>query len=309
MIIDERGYNMSTERNFSKGEVIFKQGDVGNSFFRILEGSVQVIANYGEAGERELTVLNPGDFFGEMAVIETYPRSNTIVAVDNVRAIEISADELNGFFAENPDMILQIMKHIGSRIKTLTSEYDVLASLLKELRASQDKKSDSVFAKIKKYIDFYASGKNNIDKPSAEALREASAGLKDQKSGAIETYKKGTVIFKEGEVGKCMYIVYGGTVGIYTNYGDPKQVKLTELYPVSFFGEMGMISDDARSATAVADSDDTYVEIVSPEGIEELFRESPVKVEMILKHLSYRLRMLTYDYLTACKEVNDLYNS
>ena len=309
MIIDERGYNMSTERNFSKGEVIFRQGDVGNSFFKILEGSVSVIANYGEADERELTVLNPGEFFGEMAVIETYPRSNTIVAVDNVRTIEITADELNGFFAENPDMIYQIMKHIGSRIKTLTAEYDVLAALLKELRESQDKKSESIFAKIKKYIDFYASGKNNIDKPSAEALREASATLKDQKTGILETYKKGTIIFKEGEVGKCMYIVYGGTVGIYTNYGDPKQVKLTELYPVAFFGEMGMISDDARSATAVADSDDTYVEIIRPDGLEQLFKESPVKVEMILKHLSYRLRMLTYDYLTACKEVNDLYNS
>ena len=105
---------MSTERNFSKGEVIFKQGDAGNSFFKIIEGSVSVIANYGEADERELTVLNPGEFFGEMAVIETYPRSNTIVAVDNVRTIEITADELNGFFAENPDMIYQIMKHIGS---------------------------------------------------------------------------------------------------------------------------------------------------------------------------------------------------
>ena len=300
---------MSTERNFSKGEVIFKQGDAGNSFFKIIEGSVSVIANYGEADERELTVLNPGEFFGEMAVIETYPRSNTIVAVDDVRAIEISADELNGFFAENPDMIYQIMKHIGSRIKALTAEYDVLAALLKELRESQDKKSESIFAKIKKYIDFYASGKNNIDKPSAEALREASATLKDQKTGILETYKKGTIIFKEGEVGKCMYIVYGGTVGIYSNYGDTKQVKLTELYPVAFFGEMGMISDDARSATAVADSDDTYVEIVRPDGLEQLFKESPVKVEMILKHLSYRLRMLTYDYLTACKEVNDLYNS
>ena len=105
---------MSTERNFSKGEVIFRQGDAGNSFFKIIEGSVSVIANYGEADERELTVLNPGEFFGEMAVIETYPRSNTIVAVDNVRTIEITADELNGFFAENPDMIYQIMKHIGA---------------------------------------------------------------------------------------------------------------------------------------------------------------------------------------------------
>jgi CRP-like cAMP-binding protein len=308
LIIDERGYNMSTERRFSKGEVIFKQGDDGNSFFEIIEGSVQVVVNYGEEGERELTVLNAGEFFGEMAVIETYPRSTTIVAKEDVLTVEISGRELNGYFSEKPEMIYKIMKHLGSRIKELTSEYDVLTSVLKEVKAAQDKKSDSIFSKIKKYIDYYASGKNNINKPSVESLREASEGLKDQK-GKIETYSNGTIIFKEGEVGKCMYIVYGGLVGIFKNYGDPKQVKLTDLYPVSFFGEMGMIADEARSATAVAEMDETFVEIIRPEGLEELFRESPVKVEMILKHLSYRLRMLTYDYLAACKEVNDLYNS
>jgi len=308
LIIDERGYNMSTERKFSKGEVIFKQGDEGNSFFKIIEGSVEVLANYGEERERELTVLEAGAIFGEMAVIETYPRSTTIVAKEDTLALEIGGKELNGYFAENPEMIYEIMKHLGSRIKELTAEYDVLTSVLKEVKASQDKKSDSIFAKIKKYIDYYASGKNNINKPSAEALREASEGLKEQQ-GKIETYDKGTVIFKEGEIGKCMYIVYGGMVGIFKNYGDPKQVKLTDLYPVSFFGEMGMIADEARSATAVAEMDETFVEIIRPEGLENLFRESPAKVEMILKHLSYRLRMLTYDYLTACKEINDLYNS
>ena len=299
---------MSTERKFSKGEVIFKQGDEGNSFFKIIEGSVEVLANYGEERERELTVLEAGAIFGEMAVIETYPRSTTIVAKEDTLALEIGGKELNGYFAENPEMIYEIMKHLGIRIKELTAEYDVLTSVLKEVKASQDKKSDSIFAKIKKYIDYYASGKNNINKPSAEALREASEGLKEQQ-GKIETYDKGTVIFKEGEIGKCMYIVYGGMVGIFKNYGDPKQVKLTDLYPVSFFGEMGMIADEARSATAVAEMDETFVEIIRPEGLENLFRESPVKVEMILKHLSYRLRMLTYDYLTACKEINDLYNS
>lgn len=299
---------MSTEKRFSKGEVIFRQRELGNSFFRIIEGSVAVIVNYEEEGERELTVLGPGEFFGEMAVIETYPRSTTVVAKDDVIALEITDSELESYFTENPEMIYKIMKHIGSRLKELTDEYNVLTSVLAEVRASKDKKSNPVFSGIKKYIDYYASGKNNISKPSVEALREASEGLKDSK-GSGETYKKGTIIFKEGETGKCMYIVCSGIVGIYKNYGDTKQVKLTDLTPVSFFGEMGMIADEPRSATAVAGMDGTYVEIVRPEGLSDMIRESPQKVEMILKHLSYRLRMLTYDFLEACKEVNDLYNS
>ena len=300
---------MKAEKRFQNGEIIFKEGDIGTSFFQIIEGTVEVISGYGSDKERSLTELSAGDFFGEMAVIEAYPRSNTVVAKDNALVVEIPENELNSYFAENPGMILKIMNHLGKRIKELTADYDAVASALKEVRASQDKKSDSIFAKIKKYIDDISSSKIDLTKPSAEALRQASESVKGKASGAVESYKKGTVIFKEGEIGKCMYIVYGGDVGIYSNYGVANQIKLTDIYPVACFGEMGMIAGDPRSATAVAETDETFVEIINPEDLEELFRTTPVKVEMILKHLSYRLRMLTYDYLTACKEINELFNS
>lgn len=300
---------MKAEKRFQNGEIIFKEGDIGTSFFQIIEGTVEVISGYGSDKERSLTELSAGDFFGEMAVIEAYPRSNTVVAKDNALVVEIPENELNSYFAENPGMILKIMNHLGKRIKELTADYDAVASALKEVRASQDKKSDSIFAKIKKYIDDISSSKIDLTKPSAEALRQASESVKGKASGAVESYKKGTVIFKEGEIGKCMYIVYGGDVGIYSNYGAANQIKLTDIYPVACFGEMGMIACDPRSATAVAETDETFVEIINPEDLEELFRTTPVKVEMILKHLSYRLRMLTYDYLTACKEINELFNS
>ena len=61
---------MKTERRFSRGEVIFKQGDEGKSLFQIIEGSVQVIANYAEEDEFPLAVLGVGKIFGEMAVVE-----------------------------------------------------------------------------------------------------------------------------------------------------------------------------------------------------------------------------------------------
>ncbi|MBQ4216902.1 MAG: cyclic nucleotide-binding domain-containing protein, partial [Clostridiales bacterium] len=153
--------------------------------------------------------------------------------------------------------------------------------------------------------NWFKSSKRAIDKPSAEALREAAEKVSGQSDKSIEAYSKGTVIFKQGETGKCMYMLHGGNVGIYTNYGTADQVKLTELFPVACFGEMGMISDDARSATAVSESDDTYVEIIRPDDLEELFKTSPVKIEMILRHLSYRLRSLTYDYFNTCKEISD----
>ena len=123
------------------------------------------------------------------------------------------------------------------------------------------------------------------------------------KEGAIQpvtTYKKGQIIFRQGDPGMYMYAIHYGTVTIYRDYGTPQEIELTTLYPNSFFGEMGMIENEVRSATAVVTENDTILECIRAEDLEEMFRQSPVKVDMILSHLSKRLRRLTLDYVNAC---------
>ncbi len=297
------------EKTFSNGEVIIKEGDSGNSFFQILEGTATVYKNYGKDDQVKLTVLTPGQYFGEMAVIETYPRSSTVVADGEVKVVEIPGEDLNTYYRENPDEIVSIMKHLGNRLKQLTADYNEAKGLFTDIeKGAVEKKSDSILTKLKKHISFYMSGKGNLSKPSAEALRESKDVVSKGGVENVETYSKGQIIFKQGEVGKCMYMVHGGIIGIYSNYGKDNEVKLTELFPVECFGEMGMISDESRSATAVALTDDTTVEIIYADDLKDLIITYPVKVDMILRHLSHRLRNLTYDYFTTCKDLYELYN-
>ncbi len=299
----------ATEKKFSNGEIIIKEGDSGNSFFKILEGTATVYKNYGKDDQVKLTVLTPGQYFGEMAVIETYPRSSTVVADGDVKVVEIPGEDLNTYYRENPDEIVSIMKHLGNRLKQLTADYNEAKGLFTDIeKGAVEKKSDSILTKLKKHISFYMSGKGNLSKPSAEALRESKDVVSKGGVENVETYSKGQIIFKQGEVGKCMYMVHGGIIGIFSNYGKDNEVKLTELYPVECLGEMGMISDETRSATAVALTDDTTVEIIKVDDLKDLISTYPVKVDMILRHLSHRLRNLTYDYFTTCKDLYDLYN-
>ena len=87
---------MSTmEKTFNNGEVIIKEGDAGNTFFQLLEGKAAVYKNYGEKDEVQVAILEQGQYFGEMAVIENYPRSSTVVAEGDVKVVEIEAEELN----------------------------------------------------------------------------------------------------------------------------------------------------------------------------------------------------------------------
>ena len=119
----------------------------------------------------------------------------------------------------------------------------------------------------------------------------------------LENYGKSTVIFREGEIGKCMYALQSGLVGIYTDYGKHNEKKVAELTANRFFGEMGMLEDEPRSATAIAEEDDTCVEIIRPGDLEELFKKNPFEVDMLLRYLSGRLRKLDQDYTEACKSV------
>ena len=297
----------SIKKTYVNGEIIIKEGDIGNSFFQLLSGSAGVYVNYGEANQVKLTVLNEGQYFGEMAVIEAYPRSSTVVAEGSVEAIEIPGSELNTYFTENPDKIIELIKHIGNRLRALTDDYDEAKAILKKIEnPDEDKSNETFLTKLAKHIGFYKLAKVDLTAPSAEALREQSKDL--SKGETTATYPKGTIIYKKGEVSNCMYILHSGSVGIYYNYGEANELMLTELLPVAFFGEMGMLAGKERSATAVAKSNETYLEIVRLEDLESMFKTSPVKVDMILRHLSYRLRSLTIDYFNTCKKISEAYS-
>lgn len=297
----------SIKKTYVNGEIIIKEGDIGNSFFQLLSGSAGVYVNYGKADQVKLTVLNEGQYFGEMAVIEAYPRSSTVVAEGSVEAIEIPGSELNTYFTENPDKIIELIKHIGNRLRALTDDYDEAKAILKKIEnPDEDKSNETFLTKLAKHIGFYKLAKVDLTAPSAEALREQSKDL--SKGETTATYPKGTIIYKKGEVSNCMYILHSGSVGIYYNYGEANELMLTELLPVAFFGEMGMLAGKERSATAVAKSNETYLEIVRLEDLESMFKTSPVKVDMILRHLSYRLRSLTIDYFNTCKKISEAYS-
>src|SRR5438445_10258952 len=69
------------ESRTAPGSVIVHEGEVGNRFFLIREGAVRVCKNFGKPNEVELTKLGKGDFFGEMCILETLPRSATVQAI------------------------------------------------------------------------------------------------------------------------------------------------------------------------------------------------------------------------------------
>lgn len=297
------------QKSFKKGEIIIKEGDAGKSFFFVTEGSVSVYGGFGKNNQMKIGDIEAGEFFGEMAILEEYPRSATIVAKDNVSVVEIPGDEMNSFFEENPDMIFELMRHLGNRIRVMTDDYNEAKILLKDLKkADTPNEKQSLFSKIKKHIDIYQSNKNKIPE-TALSFSKSFDTFSEVGSVGIEAYRKGDIICEEGDRAICMYVIHEGQVGIYSHYGMNDEEKLSELSAVAFFGELGMINDTPRSATAVADTDNVRIEEIYPEDLESIFQSCPEKINMILRHMSYRLRRLTVDFLNACREITEDYHS
>lgn len=112
-------------KEFSKGTVIFKEGDVGDEMYLICSGEVKLTrkASNGEVG---LATLGFGEFFGEASVITNKPRTITAEAVSDCRLNIISKDILETLVSSNPLVALSMLKKLVLRLE---SAYDHIEEL------------------------------------------------------------------------------------------------------------------------------------------------------------------------------------
>ena len=114
-------------------------------------------------------------------------------------------------------------------------------------------------------------------------------------------FKKGDVIFRQGDYSEVMYDIAKGKVGVFADYETEMVQQLAELKAGDFLGEMGMIEVYPRSATAVALEDDTTLTEIGEDDLNEFFKDKPEKLLQIMKQMSARLRVVNQKYLNACR--------
>ena len=144
---------------FNKNEVIFKEGEMANCMYDIHFGSVGIFAAYGTENEKMLTELKAEDFFGEMGMIEGYPRSATAVALEDGTKVEvITAENFGLYFHQKPAKVLMIMQQMSQRIRGLTKDYLEACRAITETVESEhisEEKRSGLKAAFKKFMDDY----------------------------------------------------------------------------------------------------------------------------------------------------------
>ena len=269
--------NQSMERKtLKKGEVIFEQGKFEDWMYDILQGRVGIYAGYGTEDEKLVAEMGAGEFFGEMGMIECYPRSATAVSMEDETCIEkIAQGDFSEYFRGHSERIYNIMKQLSRRIRKTTEDY---AKVCPADEKPAGKHAGGILSKLKN-------------------LGGADSKAKNRKPGE---YNKGDIIFEKGDYEPFMYDIHNGKVGVYIDYGTPEQKLLAELGENDFIGEMALIEDCPRTATAVALEENTRLQVVDAEIFDDYFRERPAKVLMLMQQMSARLRQISKEYLKAC---------
>ncbi|MBI3192733.1 MAG: cyclic nucleotide-binding domain-containing protein, partial [Pedosphaera parvula] len=110
-------------RSYPAGCIIFQEGDPGDGMFVVVEGLVQVSALVSDGQRRVLTRVKPGDFFGEMAVLDDEPRSATATAETETKAIFIQRDDLMRVLEHSPKLAVSLMREFSRRMRDSNRHY------------------------------------------------------------------------------------------------------------------------------------------------------------------------------------------
>jgi len=107
-------------QRYGKSEIVFEQGSAGSEMYLIHRGKVLLSVRQDETEQIPLAVLNPGDFFGEMALVDDSPRSATASAVeDDTELIIMDRSRFLFMVRQQPEFALSLMHTLCRRLRDM----------------------------------------------------------------------------------------------------------------------------------------------------------------------------------------------
>lgn len=118
-----------SRKEFDKRETLFHQGDPGEEFMILTEGSVKVELMNSEGKELTLTILTPFQFLGELALLDDVPRSATVVSLEQSVLLSINKRDFARLLEAYPRMSIPMLRQLTRRVRVLTDDIASMAFL------------------------------------------------------------------------------------------------------------------------------------------------------------------------------------
>jgi CRP-like cAMP-binding protein len=126
---------ITAERECSENEVIFGEGEVGDAFYMVLDGKVRISKHVAGAGEEALAILEQGSYFGEMALIDEFPRSASAIAQTDCRVLLMDKADFVQLLSCHKDLAYKLLwvfcKTLSQRLRETNEKITSLFAVAK----------------------------------------------------------------------------------------------------------------------------------------------------------------------------------
>jgi CRP/FNR family transcriptional regulator, cyclic AMP receptor protein len=118
---------LSSERRVPRGASLFQKGDAGSSMMAVLTGRVRVSSVSAEGKEITLNVIDPGEVFGEIALLDGKPRSASATALTNCELLVLERRHFLPFLRRNEDLYLRLLAVLCEKLRRTSMALEELA--------------------------------------------------------------------------------------------------------------------------------------------------------------------------------------
>jgi len=115
------------EVRLTRGEVLFHEGQSGDRLYVVTDGKIKLGRTSGDGRENLLSVLGPGEMFGELSLFDPGPRTATATAVTDAKVLGVGHSDIKPWLAERPEVASQLLQALAQRLRRTN---DIVADLV-----------------------------------------------------------------------------------------------------------------------------------------------------------------------------------
>ncbi|GAA6161111.1 Crp/Fnr family transcriptional regulator [Ruegeria sp. HU-ET01832] len=174
----------ATEISLTQGDVLFEQGDEGDALYAILEGTLGVSFLAMSGRKLSLTLMKPGEVFGEIGLFDNGPRTATIAAAEPSRVLRVRRKDVMNQIRQHPDLAVDMIRLAGLRMRWMGSQLNEQVFLPMPIRLAR---------KLLHLSDLQGDASNRITLSQSE-LAEFVGATREAVSKTISTWKRDKVV-------------------------------------------------------------------------------------------------------------------
>ncbi len=313
---------MPKAMQYTKGSVIYFEGDHDDRIFIMQQGSVLLTSTDIESGLPVAEQVKSGEFFGVKSAFGHFGREETATALVPTIAVTLTVQEFEHLFSNNKQLIMKMLRVFSNQLRQIHKKTESILNNIAEdqqtgmLAVAKCFTDDEAYRSacdiyikfLKRYPNatnkeevakLYSEAKMRNDRAMAHARTKDTVESIDPEDSSLKVfslpaferfakqYEPGEVIISEYEPGDSFYLIQSGKVQL-VKLVNGSLKNLDILKPGEFFGEMAILDNSARSATCMASGPVKCLEF-NKENFELLITGNPQIALVLLKLFCKRI--------------------